>query len=163
MNGLGLLPIRTTMHPDKVTDVATGTVTATRLFGQEIPPLRLSGYEIHVGATAYLERAVPFAAIHRNATSELLHDDGCVADDGRILGTYVHGLFDADDFRHAWIGAARTFYGLKPAVRLNSWQTMREASLQRLAAEVEQALDMKTIFAWAGCTYKKAGTSGAAR
>ena len=42
---------------------------------------------------------------------------------------------------------------LTPAKHLNAWKAMREASLNRLAAEVERALDTKKVFEWAGCTY----------
>jgi adenosylcobyric acid synthase len=153
VDGLGLLPIRTTMQPRKVTSVAHGKFAATSLFGQDIPPIRLSGYEIHVGETTYLDHAEPFAEISRGTASGAYRDDGCIATDGRIFGTYLHGLFDQDSFRHAFIEAARGFYQLTPAGHLIAWKAMRDASLNRLAAEVEQTLNMEKIFAWAGCTY----------
>jgi len=150
VDGLSLLPIRTTMQALKVTSLAHGTLAMTSLFGQSIPSVRLSGYEIHIGETSYLDHAVPFADIARGTTPATCHHDGCVAADGRVFGTYLHGIFDQDSFRHAFINAARGFYRLTPAQRLEDWKATREASLNRLAAEVEQALDMKTIFAWAG-------------
>jgi adenosylcobyric acid synthase len=154
VDGLGLLPIRTTMQAQKVTTQAHGTIVTARLFGQKIAPIPLSGYEIHIGETAYLDHAKPFAEISRGAASTTQHDDGCTVADGRIFGTYLHGLFDQDSFRHVFLNAARSFYRLTPAMRLNAWKAMREASFNRLAAEVEQALDMEKIFAWADCTYE---------
>jgi adenosylcobyric acid synthase len=153
VDGLGLLPIRTTMQPRKVTSLAHGKLTAASLFGQDIPTIHLSGYEIHVGETTYLDRAMPFAEISRGLAPGTFNHDGCITADGRIFGTYLHGLFDQDSFRHAFIKAARAFYGLPPAPHINAWKAMREASLNRLATEVEKALDMEKIFAWAGCTY----------
>jgi adenosylcobyric acid synthase len=153
VDGLGLLPIRTTMHAKKVTSLAHGRLATTSLFGQNIPAIQLSGYEIHVGETTYLDHAEPLALISRDAASSVHQDDGCIAAEGRIFGTYLHGLFDQDDFRHVFINAARSFYGLPAAEHLNDWKAMREVSLNRLAAEVEQALDMEKIFAWAGCKY----------
>jgi adenosylcobyric acid synthase len=153
VDGLGLLPIETRMRPRKVTSLTDGIVATASLFGQNIPKISLSGYEIHVGETIYLDRAEPFSRISRAGGVTSLHDDGCVAADGRIFGTYLHGLFDQDGFRHAFINAARSFYQLDPASLLNAWKAMREASLNRLAAEVEQALDMETIFGWVDCTY----------
>jgi hypothetical protein len=44
---------------------------------------------------------------------------------------------------------------LTPASHLNAWKAMREASINRLAKEVEQSLDMDKIFTWAGCVYKE--------
>jgi adenosylcobyric acid synthase len=152
---LGLLPIRTKMQPLKVTSLAHGTVVTTSLFGQDIPPVLLSGYEIHIGETTYLDRAKPFAQISRGLASSTEHHDGCISADGRIFGTYLHGLFDQDTFRYAFINAARAFYQLTPASHLNAWKAMREASINRLAKEVEQSLDMDKIFTWAGCVYKE--------
>jgi adenosylcobyric acid synthase len=159
INGLGLLPIRTTMQPRKVTSLTHGRLAITSLFGQNISTINLSGYEIHIGETTYLDHAKPLAVITRGAASTQ-HDDGCIAADGRIFGTYLHGLFDQDDFRHTFINAARAFHGFTPVAHLNAWKAMREAALNRLAAEVEQALDMKKIFAWAGRAYE-AQTSAA--
>jgi adenosylcobyric acid synthase len=143
------------MQPLKVTSLAHGTVVTTSLFGQDIPPVLLSGYEIHIGETTYLDRAKPFAQISRGLASSTEHHDGCISADGRIFGTYLHGLFDQDTFRYAFINAARAFYQLTPASHLNAWKAMREASINRLAKEVEQSLDMDKIFTWAGCVYKE--------
>ena len=41
--------------------------------------------------------------------------DGAVSASGRVLGTYVHGFFDNDDFRHSFIAAARRAVDLAPA------------------------------------------------
>jgi adenosylcobyric acid synthase len=153
IDGLGLLPIQTTMLPLKVTNLTDGKLVVPSLFGQDISMVNVSGYEIHVGETAYLDHAVPFAEISRERSSSTQHHDGCIAAGGRIFGTYLHGLFDQDDFRHAFTNAGRAFYGLTPAKHLNAWKAMREASLNRLAAEVERALDTKKVFEWAGCTY----------
>jgi len=150
IEGLGLLPIRTAMQALKVTSLARGTLTATSLFDQPIPSVQLCGYEIHIGETTYLDHAEPFADVTRGTTSAAKHHDGCIAAEGRVFGTYLHGIFDQDTFRHMFIDAARAFRKLAPAARLEDWKATREASLNRLAAEVEQALDMKTIFAWVG-------------
>ena len=154
VDGLGLLPIRTSMQPWKVTSITSGKLAAASLFGQDVASLELSGYEIHVGKTEYLEGAKPFADISRGIASDARHFDGCIGGQGRVIGTYLHGLFDHDDFRHAFIQAARAFYSLTPSLHLNDWKAMRENALNRLATEVEQALDMKEIFAWAGYAYE---------
>ncbi len=137
--GLALLPIRTLMQPRKVTHHTHGSVATALLFGQDIPPIRLSGYEIHVGENDLPRRAKPFAEITRGIMSSTQHNDGCIAADGRIFGSYLHGLFDQDSFRHTFINAARAFHRLTPAAHLIAWKEMREASLNRLATEVEQA------------------------
>jgi adenosylcobyric acid synthase len=154
--GLGLLAIRTTMQAQKVTRISSGHLCGSSLFGHATPRLRLNGYEIHVGETCYLEGGKPFGRLDtaQAGGSEDSHLDGCVASNGRIFGSYLHGLFDDDIFRHAFVSAAREFFQLAPATHLDHWKQKREASLDRLADAVRSSVDMPRIFAWAGFPYK---------
>ncbi|WP_218623907.1 cobyric acid synthase [Granulicella sp. dw_53] len=156
--GLGLLPIHTTMAPQKITRISNGSLSPSSLFGQALLPLRLSGYEIHLGETRYLDGAQPFARLKaESAMEDQGHLDGCITPAGRVFGSYLHGLFDDDAFRHAFLTAARAFYGLAPITLVNNWQQKREESLNRLADTVRQSLDMPAIFAWANLTYEGPG------
>jgi adenosylcobyric acid synthase len=148
MPGLGLLPISTTMQAYKVTRNCSGTIDGGTLFGQPLPDGHITGYEIHVGRTLYLDNAVPFATL---SSGEL---DGCISADWKILGTYLHGIFDEDTFRHAFLTAARGFRKLAPPSALNPWKAQREESLDRLARQVSQSLDMQRIFSWVGMKYE---------
>jgi adenosylcobyric acid synthase len=155
IRGLGLLPINTTMRPSKITFAGEGRILTRSLFGQPAADFKLRGYEIHVGETSYLGRAQPFAQFVRQSfdrTESIA--DGCISPDSRIFGTYLHGLFDNDAFRHAFISAARTFCHLTMATEMNNWEARRQESLDRLANAVEQALDIPTIFEWVGLRYQ---------
>jgi adenosylcobyric acid synthase len=152
VSGLGLLPIRTVMQADKVTRNVTGNLIARTLFGQPVAESWLSGYEIHIGQTFYQTGAVPFAVLSSGG-----HNDGCMSTDTRVFGTYLHGLFDNDNFRHQFLRAARSFHKLAAPDELSLWKRLREASLNRLAREVEKALDMKTMFGWVGLPYEDNG------
>jgi adenosylcobyric acid synthase len=152
--GLGLLPIQTVMQPDKVTRNAKGKMTSGNLFGQPITDNRLSGYEIHIGQTIYLTEDRHFAALSTSSESLGVSNDGCISADSRIVGTYLHGLLDEDGFRHQFIRAARAFHNLTAPEELYQWKELREKSLNQLAREVENALDMGTIFGWVGLSYK---------
>jgi adenosylcobyric acid synthase len=66
------------------------------------------------------------------------------------VGTYLHGLFDADAFRHAFIRAARAACGLAPPIQLAHIAADREARLDRLAAHVASAVDVDALLAWIG-------------
>ena len=151
--GLGLLPFRTTMRASKLTRLTRGDLAATNLFGSPTQPLTLDGYEIHVGETSYSDGAAPFASVLRTGGDTTPQRDGCISPDTRIFGTYLHGLFDQDDFRHAFIASARTFHGLHPATRLEPWKQRRTESLDRLADAVAEAWDMERIFSWVGLPY----------
>jgi adenosylcobyric acid synthase len=157
--GLHLLPIETTMHERKVTSLTHGSLRTASLFGQPCADITITGYEIHIGETTYLDHARAFATIVRADAPSEQHNDGCITPDGRIFGTYLHGIFDDDKFRHTFIAAARAYHALSPATNLQRWKATREASLNRLAAEVEAALDMPTLFAWAGLTYTARGAT----
>jgi adenosylcobyric acid synthase len=152
--GLGLLPIRTIMQADKVTRNVTGNIMARTLFGQPIVDCRVSGYEIHIGRTIYQAGAAHFAVLSDGSRSSGGHHDGCLSADTRVFGTYLHGLFSDDHFRHQFLRAARAFHKLAAPNELCQWDQLREESLDRLAREVEKALDIKTIFGWVGLSYQ---------
>ena len=152
--GLGLLPIQTIMQADKVTRNVTGNMVARSLFGQPIVDSVVSGYEIHIGRTIYQAGAMPFAILSSNVRSVDDHNDGCLSTDTRFFGTYLHGLFDDDGFRHQFLRAARAFHTLGPPDELYPWKQLRQESLNRLAREVEKALHMETIFGWIDLPYK---------
>ena len=151
--GLGLLPIATTLRTVKVTSLAHGTLCGPALFGVAVSTTSVEGYEIHLGDTTYLEDAEPFARLARVDQPGVPFTDGCIAASGRVFGTYLHGLFDRDDLRHALIGAARSFHKLAPAVRLHDWERRRAKEIDRLADHFEVALDMNAIFACVGLDY----------
>ncbi len=152
--GLCLLPIQTTMRADKVTRNVKGKMATTTLFGQPITDTELSGYEIHIGHTHYQPEAAHFAVLCTERELTDVGRDGCVSTDTHVFGTYLHGIFDEDSFRHQFIRAARCFHGLSAPRELHLWKRLREDSLNRLAQAVEDALDMETIFGWVGLPYK---------
>ncbi len=84
------------------------------------------GYEIHMGET----------------------EGESTADSGRIWGTYVHGLFDDDAFRHEFIDAARRQCGLCPAREKARVSAERESRIDRWADHLRQSLDLDLIRSW---------------
>jgi adenosylcobyric acid synthase len=147
--GLGLLRVRTVLQSAKVTRPATGRLRAPSIFGQPSPECSFRGYEIHVGETVYEEEATPFAEVTR-AGSGAPVTDGTVSADLRVFGTYVHGIFDADNFRHAFLEAARAARGLAPCAAKAFVAAERESRLDRLAAHVRRSLDLEMIRSWIG-------------
>lgn len=162
MEGLGLLPIATTMNGEKVTIPACGKTTAADLFGSATHNVAVSGYEIHLGETTYLPGAAAFAEIMR-ANDTLHFLDGCVSENGRVFGTYLHGIFDDDEFRHHFLQAARKAMGLNSPATVTNWRAAREAELDRLTETVESHLDMTRIFALTGLSYQPGLSAGTRR
>jgi adenosylcobyric acid synthase len=127
--GLGLLDFETTLQPDKQLRNVDG-----RVFPGTPHEAPFTGYEIHMGVSRG-------AALERPAATLDGIPDGALSADGRIFATYAHGLFDCAPARHAvmaWAGSRA-----EPGPDLNA---RREASLERLADHVEQALDLRPLF-----------------
>jgi adenosylcobyric acid synthase len=108
-----------------------------------------TGYEIHMGETRYREGVQPFCEVRRAGTAAVV-SDGAISEDGFIVGTYLHGLFDSDSFRHAFIRAARAAVHLAPSAGLVSVAAQRDGRLNRFAAHVEAALDVDALLGWVG-------------
>lgn len=126
--GLGLLDVTTVMTADKRLARVRASHATTGL--------PVSGYEIHIGATDGPDRARPFAHVDGRP-------EGARSADGRVEGSYLHGLFAEDAFRTAWlagIGAAAGWVAYGAAV---------EAVLDRLAAHLEAHLDVDALLATA--------------
>ncbi|HZP06436.1 MAG TPA: cobyric acid synthase [Terracidiphilus sp.] len=143
--GLNLLPLRTTLAPEKFTMPVRGELCSSRIFGVDIDPCEVHGYEIHMGQTEYLPEAAPFANIRREMSRDEIRD-GCISMDRHVLGTYLHGVFDDDGFRHVFLSAARTALHLPPAGRFFGWRKHRERQLDRLADTFASAIDLDSIF-----------------
>ncbi len=141
MAGLGILPVRTVMRGDKTVRRAAGIA---RLSGA--PPF--SGYEIHMGETVYENAAAPFAEIVREDERQPLAD-GAMVSSGRVWGTYVHGIFDDDAFRHCFVDSVRASRGLAPASGHICATAKRQARIDRWADHLRQSLDMNLIRGWA--------------
>ncbi|MCZ8547608.1 cobyric acid synthase [Mesorhizobium qingshengii] len=126
--GLGLLDIETVMEPEKtVRDVSARSVQFD---------LPLEGYEIHLGRTTGPDTLRPSAIINGA-------DDGAVSADGKVLGTYMHGLFGADAFRGKFLESL----GIRDGGI--DYRAEVERALDEVAAELETHLDCDAIFALA--------------
>lgn len=125
IKGLGLLDVETVMEPEKI----VRNVKATSLL-HDVP---LEGYEIHMGRSTGPDAARPFSRIGN-------HDDGAVAADGRIIGTYLHGVFSSDQFRHKFLAR------LGVCGSGENYRASVEAALDELAQELESCLDIDALF-----------------
>jgi adenosylcobyric acid synthase len=145
--GLALLPVRTVLAREKVTrGVAVRLRAGTPLFGSPLAAaaaLTGRGYEIHLGRTHIIDAAEAFADLVRDGGERLV--DGAVSSNGRVIGTYVHGLFVDDSMRWAFVRGARMSCGLAPPAMLVPYRAERNARFDRLAAHVRAALNMQPL------------------
>lgn len=123
--GLSLLEIETVLTPDKITAPAAAVHLASGL--------PVSGYEIHLGRTQGPDCARPLLDIGGRL-------DGAARADGRVAGTYVHGMFGEDAFRHAFLAG----FGVKGEL---AYGAEIDAVLEALADHCEAHLDLDAILA----------------
>lgn len=158
--GLGYLPQVTSFHPGKITRRVEGLANAvipSLLYpsGEEIP---VSGYEIHAGETEVIRDS---SCSSSYSTKQLTHlfeicemrdskderrREGVITTDGRVFGTYIHGLFHNDVWRRAWLNGMRTNKGLPALNGTFASETRKEAAFNRLAEHVRNHLDMDQIY-----------------
>jgi adenosylcobyric acid synthase len=105
---LGLLDLRTSMSVVKTARQVTGSFADRQRFGDGA----VAGYEIHVGETVRGD-VDPLFVLTRTGTGEVL-EDGAIRSDGRVLGTYMHGLFDQPAGALALVNHLRVLRNLPP-------------------------------------------------
>ena len=127
-SGIGLLNVETVMHDDK----RLSTITATHVPTGQI----FSGYEIHIGRSDGPDRTRPFATVNGQ-------DEGAISPDGRVAGSYLHGMFRDDNFRRAWLS------GFGVAGNNSSYDDTVEHTLDGLATHLETHLDVDALLACA--------------
>ncbi|MHA7901423.1 MAG: cobyric acid synthase [Henriciella sp.] len=127
--GLGLLNIETAMTGSK----RVANVDAVSIETQS----KVKAYEIHIGQSFGPDTERPVFTIAGKP-------DGAQSPDGRIQGTYLHGVFSDDAFRQAWL----KFFRADHSSSLN-FDLAIETALEELADEVEQALDINALLALA--------------
>ncbi|MGB3337594.1 MAG: cobyric acid synthase [Devosia sp.] len=124
--GLGLLDVETVLTPVKQLRVEQATHAASGA--------AISGYHMHMGVTEGADRRRAFA--HVSGAPE-----GAISVDGRVSGTYLHGLFAADPFRRAFLGNVAS-----PDL---AYEAGIEQTLDDLAAHLEKHLDIDALLALA--------------
>ena len=124
--GLGLLPVSTVFRREKTRARTAGTFPAGEGFYAPLSGAPYEGYEIHMGVSG-----------------------GLFALSGRVLGTYLHGLFDSPPLLQALVslllrekGLEGESYGPEP----EDLETYKDRQYDRLAAALRASLDMEAVY-----------------
>ena len=121
--GLGLFDAETLLGADKTLRQVRGSA-----FGAIF-----DGYEIHVGETTGPATDLPFALL------EGTRFDGAISTDGKVMGTYCHGLLASGALRAAVLGAI----GVKSIA--GDHDLLIDSALDDLAAQMEEHLDVGAL------------------
>lgn len=154
--GLGLLPLSTTFLPGKKTLRVHGQIQD----GQPVPlhtsvsRMAIEGYEIHAGSTQRLRDISPLFLLQADDPGEdgaaAPHSEGAARPDGRVFGTYLHGLFHNDAWRRAWLDGLRAGKGREPLGSTFTSSSRKEEAFDRLADHVRSHFRMDLIYQIAG-------------
>ena len=142
LEGLGLLDIETVLKESK----ETHQVLAVQGDRGKI----LKGYEIHMGESDYLDGASSLFEIKTRGGNDVKVEDGARSSDGRVWGTYIHGIFDNDDFRKDVLAEVRKEKGGTSGDNVSSYTDLKEGGYRQLAELVRSNLDMEAICRIAG-------------
>ena len=124
VEGLGLLDVETVLKPEKRL-----ALTQARYPAASVP---VAGYEIHLGETDGPDRARAWLTVDGRP-------EGAASADGRIRGTYLHGLFSSDAFRTAYLAELGATGGLA------GYEDGLDRVLDALADHMETHLDVDTL------------------
>jgi adenosylcobyric acid synthase len=131
INGLGLLNVATQFAKyEKQTRQVQKPITGNGLILGPIKDQRVTGYEIHMGKTEGGEPA--------------FGDDGSVSENGIIIGTYLHGLFENDNFRNSFLSY---LYHQKGLIYENKTQS---DGIEELSAIIKSHVNMDSIYRMLG-------------
>lgn len=126
--GLGLLAVETVLSDEK---------TLEHVSARDVPNgCAVAGYEMHMGLSEGPDRKRPWMMLSDGRA------EGARSAGGRIMGTYLHGLFAADGFRHAFLSGLRVGRSAGGA-----YEARIDAVLDDLAAHLEAHLDMDALLA----------------
>ncbi|MDO8749065.1 MAG: cobyric acid synthase [Candidatus Omnitrophota bacterium] len=133
IRGIGLLKVETSFGKEKILRRVKG-----RMLRKNI---RVRGYEIHHGLTNRLNGQK--ALFEVTDISGKSYNDGAVSNDGRVYGSYLHGVFDQPGFRNLILNKLRMKKGLPLKARASGINL--DAEFEKLADLVENNMDMKEL------------------
>ena len=144
IKGLGFFNMETQLEKRK----STHQVEAEEIYhsGNTKPTDVLRGYEIHMGkATTNNEKSL--FKIKKRSGKRCSINDGAISKDGKVMGTYIHGIFDNDRFRRTFLDNVNKKKKITPLDTENLFEfyAFKEEQYDRLADAVGNSLDMKCI------------------
>jgi adenosylcobyric acid synthase len=124
-DGLNLLDVETLLSPSKTLKQVTGMALSEPF----------AGYEMHMGQTDGPDTRRPVAHFPGERT------EGATSPDGRVAGTYIHGLFALAEQRSAWLAQLGVM-----GAGVNH-RTSIDTALDEIASELERHLDVEGLIA----------------
>ncbi|GAB4535515.1 MAG: cobyric acid synthase [Thermodesulfovibrionia bacterium] len=136
IDGLGLLDIETNIERTKMTSQVEAEMVQTSNLKSQISNL-LKGYEIHMGISKGDIGLFKVSRLCSNSSPIL---DGSM--NGNVWGTYIHGIFDNDEFRRSLLNSVREKKGLSPVNNTIKYHELKETAIARWADVLRNSVDI---------------------
>lgn len=151
VRGLGLLPLETTFEREKTRTRVEGTIKNLEGVLEPLSGKKVSGYEIHMGKSTGVAGSFMIVSDEENPAMFYEEDLSGGKTDGYykegVFGTYLHGLFDEDEFRTAFIKLLCKRKGISYEGEPDmSYAEYKESQYNLLADVLRQSLDMEEIY-----------------
>lgn len=130
--GLSIFDTETSFEGEKITSNVEGEALGHKVYG----------YEIHSGKTQ--GNKYPFVNIEINTGETVDYYDGDMKDE-RVYGTYLHGIFDSNDFRSGILNKIRRLKNIEERTGIDL-KEKREEQLNKLSCVVKENIDMEYIY-----------------
>lgn len=139
MRGMGLLPMDTRFEREKVRTRREGRTGELSGIFKSLSGKKVSGYEIHMGRSVW--RTAENCSLLELPEQR---DGGCF---GTVLGTYLHGIFDEEEFRAAFVRLLCERKGIPyHSGATVSFEEYRERQFDKLAEGLRESIDMKKVY-----------------
>jgi cobyric acid synthase CobQ len=135
IEGLGLLPVDTTLENEKTRTNFTGAVKAATGVLEGIRDCAIEGYEIHMGKTVPFEDITEFTSggtgyCHKN-----------------VYGTYIHGFFDKKEIAVGVVDSIASAGGKEVNTdAVSDYKDFKDSQYDILAKGLRECLDMDYIY-----------------
>ena len=148
LKGIGLLDIETIFEQEKRAAQVEGEVAfAGEDIHENCKTSRIKGFVSHIGKSILLEGTKPFLQISVRANEDARYTDGAVSRDGRVFGTYLHGIFDEIDFTQKFIDNILREKGLTPSSnKVKTFEEFKNQEYAKLAKLVKENIDLEKIY-----------------
>lgn len=147
VKGLGLLDMETVLERDKKTYQVEAVINSLQF---TVHGSRIKGYEIHMGETVSNDK--PFAMITNRSGNPVRIEEGAISKDSNIWGTYIHGIFDNDEFRTWFLNGIRAAKGLTVQNAV-SFKEKKNEGIKRLAEAVSESVDIERLYEIMGLVF----------
>ncbi len=140
VDGIGLLDIETEFQKEKITAQVSAIVMRSPSVCDLSSVDNFKGYEIHKGVS---DGDIGLFQITRFPSLQTLPDG---SSNNNCWGTYMHGIFENDEFRRAVINSARMRLGLSPLEPLVRYREIKERVIDELSEIIERHIDLSFIW-----------------